>query len=119
MMDETSTILDNIKKQLNIESITTEFDSDIRSLANGAFFTMYQLGIGGSSPFNITEETTWEEFDTSIPKDVVLDYLVLKVKMIFDPPQSSGLVDAYKDRISELEFRMNIEVDSGGGVVSG
>ena len=118
-MDESSTILSTVKKLLNIDDDTTEFDADIKAYINGAFFSLYQLGIGPSAPFSINDTTTWENYTTSVPKSVVLDYLHLKTAIIFDPPSSSSVVEAYKDRISELEFRMNILVDNGGGDISG
>lgn len=118
-MDNTSVILTEVKKQNNIDADVTEFDSDILSLVNGAFFTLNQLGVGPSSPFTVSADTLFSEFETSVPLDVVLNYLVLKTKIVFDPPASSTVLEAFKDRISELEFRMNIMVDSGGGDVSG
>lgn len=118
-MDESENILVSVKKPLGVEETTTEFDGDIRALINGAFFSLYQLGVGPSTPFYISDDTSWSEFDTVIPKDVVLDYIYLKTKLVFDPPTVSSVIDAYKDRISELEFRMNIETDNGGGITSG
>lgn len=119
-MDTTTSILESVKKQLNIEQDTTEFDSDILSLVNGAFFSLYQVGVGGSTPFQVSDSsTTWGDISSIVPLDVILDYVVLKTKLIFDPPQSSQVVTAYQDRLSELEFRMSIEVDNGGGDVSG
>lgn len=118
-MDESSTILSTVKKLLNIDDNTTEFDADIKAYVNGAFFSLHQLGIGPSVPFSIDDTTTWGDYTTSVPKSVVLDYLHLKTAIIFDPPSSSSVVEAYKDRISELEFRMNILVDNGGGDVTG
>lgn len=117
-MDESMPILTSVKKMLNINDDTTEFDLDILSHINSAFFALNQLGIGPSTPFSISSSTTWSSFTTNVPKDVVLDYVVLKTNLIFDPPSSSTVLDAYKDRISELEFRMNILVDSGGGTVT-
>lgn len=113
------TILSDVKRMLGIQSETDEFDIDVISHVNGAFFTLYQLGIGPSTPFSIDSTTQWSSFETSIPKDVVLDYLYLKTKVVFDPPAASNVFEAYKDRIAELEFRMNVMVDNGGGVVSG
>lgn len=119
MVDSQMTILNDVKKMLGIDSEVTEFDSDIRSHINGAFFSLHQLGIGPSTPFTISFDTTWDGLTTSIPKDVILDYLYLKVGLIFDPPDKTNVMDAYKDRIAELEFRMNIDVDDGGGHVTG
>lgn len=113
-------ILDDVKRLLNIQAEDHEFDMDILSSTNSAFFTLHQLGVGSSdSPFTITQDTPWSALTTQVPKSVILDYLGLKVKLIFDPPSSSFVVEAYKDRLSELEFRMNIMVDSGGGNVTG
>ena len=120
MAENPSTIiLDDVKKELNIGFDVHEFDLDIRSHINGAFFSLYQLGVGPSRPFRIDNNTTWDEYETSIPHDVILDYINLKVALVFDPPSSTSVIEAYKDRISELEFRMNVEVDDGGGNVTG
>lgn len=112
-------ILTQVKKMLEIQDEVTEFDTDITSHINSAFFSLYQLGIGPSTPFVINNSTTWSSFETIVPKSIVLDYLYLKVKMIFDAPASSTVSEAFKDRIAELEFRMNIYTDNGGGEVSG
>lgn len=110
-------ILNDVKRMLGIQEETTEFDLDVASHVNSAFFTLNELGIGPTTPFYIDTTTVWSSFTTSIPKQVVLDYLFLKTKMVFDPPASSSVIEAYKDRISELEFRMNVMVDNGGGIV--
>lgn len=119
MVEDTDVILNEVKRMLSIETSVTEFDIDIATHINSAFFTLFELGIGPSTPFYITTDTTWESFETIVPKQVILDYLFLKTKLVFDPPTSSPLIEAMKDRISELEFRMNIYTDNGGGVVSG
>ena len=113
------TILSDVKRMLGIQPEVDEFNIDVTSHINGAFFTLNQLGIGPSIPFVIDATTEWSSFETIVPKNVVLDYLYLKTKLIFDPPTASNVYEAYKDRIAELEFRMNVMVDNGGGVVSG
>ena len=118
-MVDTDVILTTVKKMLSIDSDVTEFDTDVLSDINSAFFSLYQLGIGPSTPFQIDSTTTWANLSTSIPKDVIANYLYLKVRLVFDPPTVSSVIDAYKSRIEELEFRMNVEVDNGGGVVNG
>ena len=117
-MANENTILYDVKKRLDMDPAADEFDLDVLSEINSAFFSLYQLGIGPAKPFDPDADTSWDELNTSIPKKVILEYLYLKCRLVFDPPSSSSVIDAYKDRISELEFRMNIEVDSGGGVVN-
>ena len=117
--DDLATILSDVKKMLNIQSEVKEFDIDVISHINGAFLTLFQLGVGPEHPFSIDENTLWDSFETQIPKNVIRDYLYLKTKIVFDPPVASNVFEAYKERISELEFRMSIEVDNGGGIVVG
>lgn len=113
------TILSDVKRMLGIQPEVDEFDIDITTYVNGAFFTLNQLGIGPSTPFDIDSSTEWSSFETIVPKKVVLEYLYLKTKIVFDPPTASNIFEAYKDRISELEFRMSVLVDNGGGIISG
>lgn len=112
-----TTVLADIKQMLGIEESSSEFDIDILSAINSALFILWQLGVGVDEQLRITESSTWNELNTSVSKEVLRDYIYLKVRLVFDPPQSSFIVDAVKDRISELEFRMNISVDNGGGEV--
>ena len=114
-----SVILTDVKKLLGISESVSEFDLDIQAAVNSAFFTLYQLGIGLTEPVQIGRGTQWDDFETTAPKEVIREYLYLKVKMVFDPPTSSFVADAMKDRIAETEFRLNIHVDNGGGVVNG
>lgn len=118
-MDSHSMIINDVKRLLSIDSDTSEYDLDIISHVNSAFFTLFSLGIGPSTPFSVDSSTTWDEFSSNVPSNVLLDYVYLKVALVFDPPSSSAVIDAYKDRIAELEFRMNILVDNGGGYVTG
>ena len=112
-------ILQDVKELFGIEADTTAFDGVIRSYINSALFTLNQLGVGPTEPFSIDTTTTWAEFESQIPKDMLLNYLYLKTKLIFDPPTSGALTDVYNNRISELEFRMSIVVDNGNGVIVG
>ena len=118
-MDSASNILEEVKKQNGISNDVFEFDSDILSLINGAFFTLNQIGVGPEIPFTVSEDTIFSDFSTQLPFEILLNYLVLKTKIVFDPPTNSQIIEAYKDRIAELEFRMNLLVDNGGGFVNG
>ena len=76
------TILTDVKQMLGIQPEVDEFNIDVISHVNGAFFTLNQLGIGPSTPFTIDVSTEWSSFETSIPKKIVLDYLYLKTKLV-------------------------------------
>ena len=44
--------------------------------------------------------------------DSVKTYVYLKVKLVFDPPLNSSLMDSFERQIKELEWRLNVEVES-------
>ena len=44
---------------------------------------------------------------------MVKTYIYLKVRQIFDPGTSSALNNAIEAQISELEWRLSVQVDPG------
>lgn len=100
-------ILTSIKKLLGIVEADTSFDVDIIIYINAAFAVLTQLGVGPIG-FSITDKNdSWSDFmgdDTRY--ELAKSYVFLKVKTIFDPPASSTVAEAYKQMISEYEFRL-------------
>lgn len=109
----TDSILDSVKKMLGITAEYDVFDSDITMHINSAFFTLQQLGVGPPEGFKITDEsTTWDEFmPEGINVESVKSYVFLRVKMLFDPPLNSAVIEAVERQIKELEWRLNVQVD--------
>lgn len=107
-------ILLSVKKLLGIDSEYTQFDQDIIMFINMAFSTLYQLGVGPEEGFMITGESeTLQDFigDNTTLFESVKVYLYLRTKILFDPPTSSYVLEAYKEQIRELESRLNYQVD--------
>jgi hypothetical protein len=44
---------------------------------------------------------------------MVKSYIHLKVKLLFDPPLSSAVIEAMNRMISEFEWRLSVAVDPG------
>lgn len=110
-MDES--ILKTIKSMLNIDSDITDFDQELIVLINASLSTLYQLGIG-TSPFKITgTEETWIQLlnEKDYYLESVKELIYLDVKLIFDPPLSSMVTDAYKERRLEDQWRIAAQVD--------
>jgi len=106
-------ILTSIKKLLGITEEYTHFDSDIIMHINTVFMTLNQLGVGPDAGFRIEDKNaTWDEFvNNDDYLDAVKSYMHLKVKMLFDPPLSSAVMEAMKQQINELEWRLNINTN--------
>lgn len=120
IVDETleNSILDNIKKMLGIASDNTDFDTDIIIHINSVFSTLRQLGIGPSKGYTISgKDSTWGEFIEYSQVEDIRSYIYLRVRLLFDPPQNSFLVDSFKEQIKELEWRFTVtsdEIQNGG-----
>ena len=106
-------ILDTIKQLLGIQSDYTAFDTDIIVHINSAFMALNQLGVGPTECFSIDGSgENWTEFvNKSIDLEAVKTYIYLKVRTIFDPPSSSVVMEAMNKNISELEWRLNVQVE--------
>lgn len=106
-------ILTSIKKVLGIYEEDTSFDIDIIMHINTVLMILRQMGIGPSNGFSITGSyDTWGDYlsDSSLIEPVKT-YIALKVRLIFDPPASSTMVEAINRTITELEWRLNVQVD--------
>lgn len=108
-------ILTSIKKLLGPEEIYEHFDADIIMHINSAFSTLTQLVVGPEEGFVIKDKTAiWTDFIQDDKRlEFVKTYIYLKVKLVFDPPLSSSVLDAMNRQINELEWRLNVAVDSG------
>lgn len=106
-------ILATIKKMLGLDDSYDAFNTDIIVFINSAMMTLQQIGVGPLAGFTVTDMSqTWSEF---LPSDIMLEgvktYIYLSVKMAFDPPTSSFVMDAMKQQKEELEWRLREQAE--------
>ncbi len=106
-------ILTSVKKKLGIMEDYEHFDDgDIIDHINTAFFILNQLGVGPDEPFTIEDDTAeWSDFKEDGNLEAVRSYVAYQVKLLFDPPSSSHLVENINQKIRELEFRLLVEAE--------
>lgn len=107
-------ILQSMKKLLGMAEDYTAFDADIIIHINSAFMILNQLGVGPANGFSISDENAaWSDYLPENNKnfEAVKTYVYLKTRMVFDPPMSSAVMEAMKQMISELEWRLNVEAE--------
>lgn len=108
-------ILISIKKLLGISEDYTQFDDDIIMHINSVFLNLTQLGVGPETGFAIEDDTVdWEDFvdiESNAQLHAIKSYIYLKVKLLFDPPLSSAVIESTNRMIAELEWRLNVAVD--------
>lgn len=112
VVDPKNSILTSIKKLLGITESCTDFDTDIIMHINTVLMTLNQLGVG-TEGFQIEDKNAiWSEFIESDKLAATKSYVHLRVKLLFDPPLNSAIIEAIKESIRELEWRLNVRVES-------
>lgn len=106
-------ILASVKKILGIDENHTAFDEDIILHINSVFAILQQMGVGPENGFSISDySTNWTEYtEDNNQLNFVKSYIYLKVRLLFDPPVSSGAIESINKLISELEWRLFVATD--------
>lgn len=107
-------ILNDVKKGVGLDSDYKVFDDKIIMDINTAFYVLWQLGVGKdpSHPFKIVDDKAdWTDFIDDGLMEVCKSDIILRVQLLFDPPQNSFLIQNINDQIKEYEWRMTVGVD--------
>lgn len=106
-------ILVSVKKLLGITEEQTAFDTDIIIGINTTLNALTQIGVGPEDGFTISDSSAlWSDFINDDRKlELVKTYVYLKTRLIFDPPQSSSVMDAINKTLQEVEWRISSSVD--------
>lgn len=105
-----SSILTDTKKTLGITEDYEAFDLDVKMHINSVLSILVQLGIGPSQGFTISDKTAeWTDFVDDDRLVAVQTYVYLRVRLLFDPPQTSYLQTVIKEQYQELEWRLSTQ----------
>ncbi len=107
-------IIVTIKKMLGLDDAYTAFDMDVIVSINAALMTLCQIGVGPKGGYEVVDyDQTWSDFLLNPVKlGAVKSYVYMQVKMAFDPPSNSFLMEAMKEQCKELLFRLNVQAES-------
>lgn len=106
-------ILTSIKKLLGIAEEYTHFDADLIMHINSVLSILTQIGVGPAEGFSIKDESSvWGDFVPENSKlELIKSYTYMKVKLLFDPPLISAVIESTNRIISELEWRIQVAAD--------
>lgn len=106
-----NSILNSVKKALGVGTDYDPFDAELIMHINSVFSTLHQLGVGPTTPFRINDENDiWDTFTgANSAIESVKTYVYAKVRLIFDPPQTSYGIKAFEDICKEFEWRLNVQ----------
>lgn len=106
-------ILNEVKKMLGIDFSYDAFDDELIPHINSTFSRLTTLGVGPKNGFRITGNTEkWSDFiDENNELNNIKDFMYIKVKLLFDPPQNSFLVNSLESQAKELEWLINVSAE--------
>lgn len=113
-------ILDSVKLSLGIPVEYEHFDQQIMLHLNTVMAILPQLGVGPEEGFFVQDDSTaWGDLigDAELAYKLlyVKSYVCLRVRLLFDPPSSSGAIDAMERQMRELEWRITVTKDPVNG----
>lgn len=113
-MDES--ILLNIRVMCDVGKDVDSFDGQLIPLINTFLFRSAQFGVGKKGFMVTGVNETWKDFleDNAEKYAAIKNYISIRVKLIFDPPESAALLTALKEEARELEWCLYDEADIYG-----
>ena len=107
-------ILGSVKKICNVAEDDPSFDADLILYTNSALMTIMQEWHGMDHAFRVEDGTeTWEDLlGEDMDYEGVKQLIGLKVRVMFDTPTNSSVLQAINDQIKDLEWRCYIWKDN-------
>lgn len=107
-------ILTSTKKMLGIAEEYDYFDKDIIIHINSVFLNLAQIGVGPEEGFLIEDDTSeWTDFIGDVAQlQAVKSYMYLKVRLLFDPPLNSAVLESMNRMIAEYEWRLRLAAEN-------
>lgn len=103
-----NSILDSVKKACNTDPSYTVFDGEIIMHINSALADLNQIGVGPTNGFQIVDNTaTWNDFyGGDLTHNNIQSYVCLRVRLLFNPPDSGFAVTSMQAQIDKFEWRI-------------
>lgn len=107
-------ILNSVKKKVNVEVDNAEFDDEIIDYINSAFAALHFIGVGPLKGFAISDASaTWASFlQGDLRFNSAKEFVAKKVRLAFDTPNTSFAINAMQDEINKLEWQLNVVRES-------
>lgn len=108
-------ILASIRKLVSSGDESSSFDVDLIIHINTVLSILQQLGVGPVDGYSIVDDTaTWSDYLGADSRHVnlVKSYMAAKVRILFDPPVSSAVLESLNRVCSEFEWRANVAAEN-------
>lgn len=99
------TILTDVKRMLGVLPDNLEFDPELALFISSAFSDLELLGMSNTP--TITPTTNWPDHTP----DETKEFVYLRVRLSFDPPQNGFTTTSFQKRLDELAWRINVHLE--------
>lgn len=111
-----NSILNTVKAALGLAEDDTSFQTELIMYINTVLATLNQIGVGPQDGFQIEDAAaTWDDLLGPMPdlrQNNVQTYVSLKIRLLFDPPQTAHAIDAMERLVKEQETRIYLFAES-------
>lgn len=107
-------ILMTVRRACQVPEWDDGFDKELIVHTNTILMRLNQLGVGPRNGFFITgTEETWASFLGGAEEEFKMaqSYVTLRVKLLFDPPTSSFVLESMNKQIAEFEWLLNVQAE--------
>lgn len=114
-MNNEDSILISVRKVIGCGEDCDDFDVDILIHLNSVFAILQQLGVGPEEGYYVDNiKQTWHDYlgEDSTHLNMVKSYVTAKVRLLFDPPVSSAVMESLNRICSEFEWRANVAAEN-------
>lgn len=101
-------ILQDIKTMMgSIPFEMKAFDSELILHINSAIFSLFSMGTRWNKNPVTGYDERWEDLFEDMPElNSIKEYVFLRVKLVFDTPGTSYIINSFKERADELAWRI-------------
>lgn len=109
MLDLNSMVNDVVKEYCGLDKADNSFDAVFEASLGSSMLKLNQLSNSFAPPMAGPYLTlTLKGLGLKSVSNPVLSYLCLNARLAYDPPSSAQVMQALKDEISQLEFRISV-----------
>lgn len=113
---ETDSILNSVKRSLDIAPDDTSFDTVLLLHINTVFSDLYQLGLGayGSDEHVVNDANDlWTTvLGTQKNLNMIKSYVHLRLRLLHDPPAAGYTTNSFQSQIDKMEWRIRTAASS-------
>lgn len=99
-------ILNDVKARTGLDKSFGAFDDELLLIINSLWSYLDQIGVSMLSRNPVKKTSEWSEYIPSNRLGMIPELVAINVRMRFDPPSSSSVLESLRNTAKELEWRV-------------